>query len=83
MNVGILFFLWEKPGQPANTIFCRDVLFIRELLQRTTALWWMNEVLHVLKMKYFIQELFGYFLIHLVDLFDLFHQLHLVHLYFI
>ncbi len=25
----------------------------------TTSLWWMNEVLHVLEMKYFIQELRG------------------------
>ncbi len=31
-----------------------DVNFIRELLQWTTSLWWMNEVLHVLEMKYFI-----------------------------
>ncbi len=36
--------------------------FIRELLQWTTSLWWTNEVLHVLEMKYFIQELFGRFL---------------------
>ncbi len=36
-----------------------DVSFICEVLQWTTSLWWMNVVLHVLKMKYFIQELLG------------------------
>ncbi len=43
-----------------------DVSFIRKLLQWTTLLWWINEVLHVLKMKYFIQKLFGRYLLHLV-----------------
>ncbi len=31
-----------------------DVSFICELLQWTTSLWRMNEVLHILKIKYFI-----------------------------
>ncbi len=33
----------------------------------------MNEVLHVLEMKYFIQELFGHFLLHLLHLVHLLH----------
>ncbi len=37
----------------------------------------MNEVLHGLKMKYFIQELYQRFLLHLVHL--LLHLVHLLH----
>ncbi len=51
-----------------------DASFILELLQWTTSLRWMNEIIHVLKMKYFIQELFGRFLLHLV------HLLHLLYI---
>ncbi len=40
----------------------------------------MNEVLHVLEMKYFIQELFGHFLLHLVHLLHLLHVVHLLRL---
>ncbi len=50
-----------------------DASFIRKLLQWTTSLRWMKEVLHVLKMKYFIQELLRRFLLHLLN------QVHFVH----
>ncbi len=49
-------------------LFVSDVSFIRGLFQRTTSLWRMNEVLHVLKMKYFIRELFKRFLLRLLYL---------------
>ncbi len=44
----------SQPHTNETRLKSSDVSFICELLKWTSLLWWINEALHVLKMKYFI-----------------------------